>query len=183
MRKDAEEHRSRLLQAAAQVFSRAGCAVPLEAVLVEAGVGRGTLYRHFRTREDLIVAVMTGELDRMVAFVDDRKGDPLLLRDFLQEHAKVGWMAVSAMEVLGNDQARALLAPLEARAHGMYEIVIAEAVSAKLVQPPFAVDDLLLVLRMVIAAASQASTEMARSEATARALDIILVGLPLSKRI
>ena len=64
MRADARRNRERLLQAALQAFS-SGEDVALETIASRAGVGIGTLYRHFPTREALVEAVYRGELARL----------------------------------------------------------------------------------------------------------------------
>jgi AcrR family transcriptional regulator len=66
-RGDARRNRERLLAAATEAFREADEQVSLEAVARRAGVGIGTLYRHFPTREDLVEAVYLSELDRLVA--------------------------------------------------------------------------------------------------------------------
>ncbi|MFD7708551.1 TetR/AcrR family transcriptional regulator [Streptomyces sp. NPDC059785] len=62
-RADARRNREKLVTAARAAFSAADDTVPLEAVAREAGVGIGTLYRHFPTREALVEAVYGAELD------------------------------------------------------------------------------------------------------------------------
>ncbi|MEZ5946002.1 MAG: TetR family transcriptional regulator [Hyphomonas sp.] len=56
-RADAERNRQRLLETAKAVFARDGAAASLEEIARTAGVGIGTLYRHFPARDDLIEAV------------------------------------------------------------------------------------------------------------------------------
>ncbi len=75
-RGDARRNRERLLAAATDAFREADEQVSLEAVAKRAGVGIGTLYRHFPTREDLVEAVYLSELDRLVA-----SGAELLARE------------------------------------------------------------------------------------------------------
>jgi len=58
LRVDAQRNRDALLATARAVFARVGTDVPLEVVAQEAGVGRGTLYRHFPTREHLLAAIL-----------------------------------------------------------------------------------------------------------------------------
>jgi AcrR family transcriptional regulator len=66
-RSDAKRNRERLLAAATDAFREADEQVSLEGVAKRAGVGIGTLYRHFPTREDLVEAVYLSELDRLLA--------------------------------------------------------------------------------------------------------------------
>lgn len=66
MRADARRNRQRLLEAALRAFSADQEKVSLEAIAREAGVGIGTLYRHFPTREALVEAVYWNELARLL---------------------------------------------------------------------------------------------------------------------
>jgi AcrR family transcriptional regulator len=54
LRSDAQRNRERVITAAVAAIHRDGAAVPMATIAAEAGVGVGTLYRHFATREDLI---------------------------------------------------------------------------------------------------------------------------------
>ncbi|MFC7761604.1 TetR/AcrR family transcriptional regulator [Catellatospora bangladeshensis] len=65
LRADAQRNRDRLLEVAAQAFAHDGPQVSLDAVAKQAGVGIGTLYRHFPTREALIEAAYRQELARL----------------------------------------------------------------------------------------------------------------------
>jgi AcrR family transcriptional regulator len=65
-RADAIRNRERVLEAAKAVFSQGGPEASLEAVARCAGVGIGTLYRHFPTREDLYEAVYRREVEQLV---------------------------------------------------------------------------------------------------------------------
>jgi AcrR family transcriptional regulator len=65
LRADAQINRDRLLEAAAQAFARDGADTSLKAIAQQAGVGIGTLYRRFPTREDLIEATYRNETTRL----------------------------------------------------------------------------------------------------------------------
>ncbi|MEU7695000.1 MULTISPECIES: TetR/AcrR family transcriptional regulator [Microbispora] len=65
LRADARRNRERLLDVAARAFSHDGPDVTLDAIAKEAGVGIGTLYRHFPTREALIEAAYRNELAKL----------------------------------------------------------------------------------------------------------------------
>jgi AcrR family transcriptional regulator len=66
-RSDARRNRERLLATAAEAFAAADGPVSLEAIAREAGVGIGTLYRHFGSREALVEAVYRSELAEVSA--------------------------------------------------------------------------------------------------------------------
>ncbi|WP_405822948.1 TetR/AcrR family transcriptional regulator [Streptomyces sp. NBC_01390] len=65
LRADARRNRERLLDVAVRAFSERGTDASLEAIAKEAGVGIGTLYRHFPTREALIEAAYRNEVARV----------------------------------------------------------------------------------------------------------------------
>jgi AcrR family transcriptional regulator len=65
LRADARRNRQRLLQAAAGAFAAEGLSVPLDEIARRAGVGPGTLYRHFPTKEALFEAVLHDRLQRL----------------------------------------------------------------------------------------------------------------------
>ncbi|MEU1520300.1 helix-turn-helix domain-containing protein [Streptomyces sp. NPDC005811] len=66
-RADVQRNRAALLEAAQRHFLRDGIGTSLEAVAKEAGVGPGTLYRHFPTREALLAAVLQSRTEELVA--------------------------------------------------------------------------------------------------------------------
>ena len=70
-RADAERNRLRLLEAARVAFDAQGTSVSLEEVARSAGVGIGTLYRHFPTRDALIAAVYHNEAAKLCAAARD----------------------------------------------------------------------------------------------------------------
>lgn len=66
-RADARRNHERLVAAAREVFSREGGGASMEAIAREAGVGVGTLYRHFPRRIDVVEAVYRTDVDTLVA--------------------------------------------------------------------------------------------------------------------
>lgn len=75
-RADAIRNRERVLDAAKIVFNAGGPEASLEAVARRAGVGIGTLYRHFPTREALFEAVYRREVQQLGDLSDQLKNDP-----------------------------------------------------------------------------------------------------------
>jgi AcrR family transcriptional regulator len=66
-RADAQRNRERILEVAKQEFTRSGANASLEEIAKQAGVGPGTLYRHFPTREALLVEVYRKEVEKLAA--------------------------------------------------------------------------------------------------------------------
>ena len=65
MRADALRNRARILEAAEVVFAAEGIEVPVDLIAEKAGVGVGTLYRHFPTKEKLCEAILLERLSRL----------------------------------------------------------------------------------------------------------------------
>jgi AcrR family transcriptional regulator len=74
-RADARRNQQAVLDAAAAVFVASGVEAPIRAIAAEAGVGTATIYRHFPTRADLIVAVYRHQVDGLA------KAGPTLLAE------------------------------------------------------------------------------------------------------
>ena len=70
LRADAQRNRTRILEAAEVVFAAEGIEVPVDTIAEKAGVGVGTLYRHFPTKEKLCEAIL---LDRLSALTLDAR--------------------------------------------------------------------------------------------------------------
>src|SRR5246127_124778 len=64
-RADAQRNRERLLEVPKRAFTRSGADTSLDDIAKQAGVGPGTLYRHFPTREELLKAVYRNELENL----------------------------------------------------------------------------------------------------------------------
>ncbi|HET6858439.1 MAG TPA: TetR/AcrR family transcriptional regulator [Streptomyces sp.] len=83
-RKDARRNRQTLLEAAATVFVTSGVEAPVRDIAAEAGVGMGTIYRHFPSRADLIIAVYRHQVDACA------EAGPALLAAGPTAHAALG---------------------------------------------------------------------------------------------
>jgi len=66
-RSDARQNRDRILEVAKAAFTRSGADASLDDIAKQAGVGPGTLYRHFPTRDALIEAVYRTEVEKLAA--------------------------------------------------------------------------------------------------------------------
>jgi AcrR family transcriptional regulator len=85
-RADAQRNYERLLATAREVFSERGVDAPLDDIARRAGIGNATMYRHFPTRRELIIAVYADEVDELCT-----RGDALL-RDESPGDALFGWL-------------------------------------------------------------------------------------------
>jgi AcrR family transcriptional regulator len=111
-RSDAVRNRERVLEAAKAVFRAGGPDASLEAVAKRAGVGIGTLYRHFPTREALFEAVYRREVEQLSELAEQLKSAPApvdALRRWLRSNVefvatKKGMIASLALAVQGSSQ-------------------------------------------------------------------------------
>jgi AcrR family transcriptional regulator len=74
LRADAARNREKVLRAAREVFAESGYGAPLDEIAVRAGVGPGTVYRHFPTKEALFEAVVAARLQDLVTDARARAG-------------------------------------------------------------------------------------------------------------
>jgi AcrR family transcriptional regulator len=74
-RSDSVRNRARILQAAEEVFGSKGLSVPIDDIAEYAGVGVGTIYRHFRTKEALFEAIVLSHFERLVDDARARGGE------------------------------------------------------------------------------------------------------------
>jgi AcrR family transcriptional regulator len=88
-RKAAARNRAAILEVARDLFAESP-AVSMNEIAKRAGVGAGTLYRHFPTREDLILAIYRHDVDKLVASVDG------LLAELTADKAFVAWFETLA---------------------------------------------------------------------------------------
>ncbi|TDD36090.1 TetR/AcrR family transcriptional regulator [Actinomadura sp. KC06] len=111
MRADVRRNRARLLAAAGEMFERDGAGASLEGVARLAGVGIGTLYRHFPTRQDLLEALLADVYDGLAAtgrelLVSPAPGEALTtwLRAFIVRITAFPGMAAAAVVSLRDER-------------------------------------------------------------------------------
>ena len=179
MRADARRNRERLLAAATEAFAEHGAEAPLEDIAKRAGVGIGTLYRHFPTRQALLEAVYRDQVDGMRA-----KADELLASDS-PSGALAEWLhALSAfsstkrsltaalLETLGKDSE--LLSACSAVIYGAADELLIRAKEAGAVRPDADARDLMRLVHAVNIAAQHTPTDPGQRD---RLIGIILDGL------
>lgn len=121
VRADVRRNRARLIAAARETFQRDGADASLEGVARLAGVGIGTLYRHFPTRQDLLEALLADAYGELAARARElaespSPGEALMewLRAFVSAVTAFRGMAAAAVVSLGEDRAEASRAVREA---------------------------------------------------------------------
>jgi len=102
-RADAERNRARLLQVAFDTFASEGLAVPIDEIARRAGVGAGTVYRHFPNKDQLFAAIITDRLAQHTRYAQEVAGraepGPALV-EFLDWVLRQGGVDQGLMEAL-----------------------------------------------------------------------------------
>ncbi len=160
LRADAQHNRDQLLAAAVRAFTTEGADTTIDAIAKDAGIGVGTVYRHFPTREALIEAAYRNELAAVCAVV------PELLRTLPADRALREWMdrfvdymttkigmgdALRAVIAAGSDpyaQSRTML-------DDALDTLLTAAVKDGTVRSDVAADDVLINLSGIAIAAGQ----------------------------
>jgi len=179
LRADAARNRQRVLAAATEVFGESGVEASLEEIARRAGVGVGTLYRHFPTRADLIQQVYRGSVDDLVDSADrllqTMTGEEALdawVQEFVGYVARKKGMASALKAALGPDSAVVFAdgrGRMELAVGRMIEAAVRDGTIRRDVEP----GDLLRAISSVCIAAS-ATEEVER---TRRVLRLVLDGL------
>jgi AcrR family transcriptional regulator len=175
---EARRNRQNLIAAATRAFASEGEQVPLEAIAKDAGVGIGTLYRHFPNREALVEAVYEDSVERLAASANE------LLAVHSPAEAFRSWMAVftdwAATKHGMIDTLRALMSSGRVE-HGLMRAQLVNIVSLFLsagaaagdLRTDVAAEDVAATLAGVLAVAGAPGQ---RAQA-GRMLDIVLNGL------
>jgi AcrR family transcriptional regulator len=176
VRADARRNRERLLEAAVRAFASDGADVALNAIAKTAGVGIGTLYRHFPTRDALVEAAYRQELAHLCDAV------PGLLRSLPADEATRAWMdrfiaymttkrymagALQAVIASGGDP----YAESRARLIAAITTLLTAGISAGTMRADVEPNDVLLALSGVSLAARN------QREQAGRLLDLLVDGL------
>jgi AcrR family transcriptional regulator len=182
-RADAVRNQVKILQAAEEVFAAEGLAVPIDEVARRAGVGVGTVYRHFPTKEALFEAIVVARLESLIeraqglctaadagealfVFVSDLVTLAVEKRDIIDELARAG---VSSHE---------LDAPIKDKLTAQVEVLLHRAQAAGAVRQDVNIVDLTTLLMGTCMAAGQ----QGRPECTGRLVGVICDGLRSAPR-
>jgi AcrR family transcriptional regulator len=177
-RADALRNRERLLEAAVRAFTSVGLDATLDAIAKDAGVGIGTLYRHFPTRDALIEAAYRNELSRLCDAVPELLGTAApheALRAWMDRYidymtTKRG-MAEALQAVI--DSGRNPYEHSRARLVGAIEAMLSAGVRAGTLRADVAPADVFAALSGVSLTASRPE----QRDQAGRLLDLLLDGL------
>ncbi|MGW3349777.1 TetR/AcrR family transcriptional regulator [Nonomuraea rubra] len=146
-RADARRNRELVLSTAMRVFAEEGPGASLGVIAQRAGVGAGTVYRHFPSKDILLEAVLAEHLDTMVAAADRWRGRAApgdALSGFLLEVIEQSAGRQHVCDALTGDRGwpRAVLAAAVRRFHEALERLLRDATQAGMIRADVRVDDL-----------------------------------------
>jgi AcrR family transcriptional regulator len=180
MRADARRNYERLLEAAKAAFAEHGTDAPLDDIAKRAGVGSGTLYRHFPTRLDLIEAVFQLQLESVVGRAADLMtvpdaGDGLtqFLRQLIDYSNTYRGLASALMAAL-NNEGSALARSCHATLYGAAGRLLDRAKQEGTVRPDVDLGDLLKLVNGIALATEQDCDDVHLSD---RLLAMLVDGL------
>ena len=177
-RADARRNRDAILVAARALFAEHGLEAPQYEIARRAGVGQGTLYRHFATRGDLIAALAEQQLDRLERFADRVAQSPSGFLDLFAEAARLHRSQSDVSGLIACLDDRALITALRRRFRGIVTEPLGRAQGAGLVRSDLEADDVAILLAMVKAAGERGPAAARR--ALGWALDAMRAGAPAS---
>jgi AcrR family transcriptional regulator len=178
LRADARRNREALLENAAAAFAESGTDTSLEDIARRAGVGIGTLYRHFATRDALVEAVYRREVelvcDEAPALLATRSPD-VALREWMQRFVdyvaiKRGMSAALKSAVGGNSE---LFEYTHARLMNAVTVLLDAATAAGAIRPDVDARDLM----RAISGICLACTDDVREQQTRRMVALLMDGL------
>jgi AcrR family transcriptional regulator len=180
LRRDAQRNRERIVAAALAAFAASGVDVSVEEIARRAGVGMGTLYRRFPTKEDLVDAVLEETFDEFVAIAEAAVAKADAWQGFCEflERSLSLHMHNRALKDLVATQERARAASMRRRLRPLLAQLVQRAQEQGVLRPDFAPQDVALVFWSaggVIERGGAAAPELMR-----RYLGLLLDGLRVS---
>jgi AcrR family transcriptional regulator len=179
LRRDAERNRQRILAAAAEVFNERGLEVSLDEIARHAGVGVGTVYRRFSTKEELVEALFMARLGSVAAIADQalKMPDPWSgLVSFMERMAEImagdlGLRQILMFATYGRD----LVAVARERNAPLVERLVERAQAAGQLRTDLKQTDIVFIVFVLTEAAQLA--QAASPEIWRRYLTLILDGM------
>lgn len=161
LRADARRNRARVLEAAEAVLARDGLAASMRTIAQQAGVGLGTIYRHFPTQDVLYQAIIVERTQRLVADADRRLSGPgepgAAFFEFLSHIVRNSVQKKALADVLADAgiDPKAGMADLSADMRRAIEALLTRAKDAGAVRADLRMPELLALLAAVCLAAER----------------------------
>jgi AcrR family transcriptional regulator len=174
LRADALRNREKVLMAAREAFAACGYGVPLDEIAARAGVGPGTVYRHFPSKEELFEAVVAA---RVQDLIDDARGraataDP--------GHAFFGFLGKIRQEAAAKrdlPDAITIAGSMQEDLHAALDVLLRRAQQAGAVRPDITTPDLIVLLKGLLRSINDAPPSTSGPALSDRLLAVVTDGL------
>lgn len=174
LRADARRNRERVLSAARDAFAAEGITVPLDDIARRAGVGPGTVYRHFPTKEALFQAAIVDNIERMTDYARglDNADDPgVAFFELLDHIVDQGKVKRDLADAMGGHQTVEITGPTK-EFQALTARIMTRAQEFGAVRTDIDIDDLFRLLKGTLSV-----THTATDEQRARAFAVVGDGL------
>lgn len=176
LRADGRENRLRLIETAEAIFADQGFDVPLDVIAKRTGVSRMTLYRHFKDRETLCLAVLERNVVKLEGRADALKDDPNAFAEILDMMLDMFVTNQGVVEGLTRQQTHlAQVNSFRQRVIDLLTVPLARAQAAGLVKKELRREDLSLLMYMFGGAVGEGTIE-ARTARVHRARALLQAG-------
>ena len=149
LRADARRNREKVLNAAREAFAAFGFGVPLDEIAARAGVGPGTVYRHFPTKEALFEAVVQARVEDLAADARARRDAADPGEAFFGFLARLGQEATAKRDL---PEAIAVPGPLQDSLHEAIGTLLSRAQQAGAVRGDITTRELIVLFKAATAA-------------------------------
>jgi AcrR family transcriptional regulator len=174
LRADARHNRDKILRAAQDAFAESGYNVPLDEIAARAGVGPGTVYRHFPAKDALFQAVVGARIQDLIddARAGARADDPGSA--FFGFLARIGEEATAKRDL---PDAIAIAGSLQDALNAALDVLLRRAQASGAVRPDIGTADLIVLLKGMLTSVRDASPGAADPALRDRVLAILTDGL------
>jgi AcrR family transcriptional regulator len=174
LRADAQRNRAKILRAARDAFAASGYGVPLDDIAALAGVGPGTVYRHFPTKEALFEAVVTARVEDMVDDARARADAADPGQAFFAFLARVAQEATVKRDL---PDAIAIAGALQDNLYAALDVLLHRAQQAGAVRGDISTPDIIVLLKGLIRSIQDASAVTGDPRLVGRLFAVLADGL------
>jgi AcrR family transcriptional regulator len=174
LRADAQRNRDKVLRAAQDAFAASGYGVPLDEIAAMAGVGAGTVYRHFPSKEELFEAVVTARLGDLIAAARGLASDPDPGQAFFGFLGRFRQEAAAKRDL---PDAIAIPGSLQDELHAALDVLLRRAQQAGAVRADVTMPDLLMLLKGLMRSLQDVPPGAAGDAQRDRVIAVVMDGL------
>jgi AcrR family transcriptional regulator len=173
-RADARRNKEKVLRAAREAFAASGYSVPLDEIAALAGVGPGTVYRHFPSKEELFEAVSAARVRDLIDDARARAADADPGTAFFGFLEQIRQEAAAKRDM---PEALAIAGPLQGEMHAALDELLGRAQQAGAVRPEITTPDIIILLKGLLRSINDAPPGPASQALADRLVTVVTDGL------